>query len=157
VAPGSPVPITFDRPVSAVAYASAGRPATRQSLSVAQRTVPFAAQAAAGTIEVAAAVRSWEKLSAPAAVTWFPQSRSPVLIASPAPGSQLSPTDPIRLTFSDSVATLFGSSLPQLSPATPGTWRQTDSHTLVFTPSGAGAPLGSDLSVVLPRAMAVTC
>ena len=155
VAAGSPVPITFDRAVSAVAYGPAGGPTAHLGLPGARRTVTLPGQAGAGTIEVAAAVRPWEKLSAPATVTWFPPSRSPVLLASPAPGSELSPAAAIRLTFSDPVAVVLGSSLPELSPSTPGSWSESDSHTMVFTPSGPGAPLGTQLHVVLPRPVAL--
>jgi lipoprotein-anchoring transpeptidase ErfK/SrfK len=156
LAAGAPVRITFDRPVSALAYAMPGQPPVRLALSGPQRTVTLAGLAGAGTAELSAAVRPWEKLSAPAAVSWFPTSRSPVLLASPTPGSDLSPADTIRLTFSVPVATLLGSSLPTLSPSTPGSWRESDSHTLVFTPSGLAEPLGSELRVTLPRAVALT-
>jgi hypothetical protein len=156
VAPGSPVRVTFDQPVSSVAYGSAGQPLVRQSLTGATRTLALYRRGAAGTVEIAAAVRPWEKLSAPVTVTWFPQSSSPVMLVSPPPGSELSPTATIRLTLSQPVATLLGSTLPKLSPGTPGTWRETDSHTLVFTPSGFGAPLDSELRIDLPRPLAVT-
>ena len=166
VAAGSPVPITFDQPVSAVAYGPAGGPAAHLSLSGARRTVALPGQAGAGTTEVAAAVHPWEKLSAPATVTWFPPSRSPVLLASPAPGSELSPAAAIRLTFSDPVAAVLGSSLPQLSPSTPGSCNCSHGRTAT---SGAtvvdaenerghrpfGAPLGAELSVVLPHPVAL--
>jgi hypothetical protein len=156
VAAGSPVRVTFDQPVSAVAYGSVGQLPVRQSLAGATRTLALHRREAAGTVEIAAAVRSWEKLSAPVTVTWFPPSSSPVMLVSPAPGSELSPTGTIRLTLSEPVAKLLGSTLPQLSPSTPGSWRETDSHTLVFTPSGFGARLGSELRVELPRPVAVT-
>jgi peptidoglycan hydrolase-like protein with peptidoglycan-binding domain len=156
VAPGSPVRVRFDQPVSTVAYGSGGYLAVHQTPPSAVRTVSLGVRDGPGTLEIAAAVRPWEKLSAPVAVTWFPPSRSPVMVASPAPGTQISPTAAIHLTFSQPLAQLLGSSLPQLSPSTPGSWRETDTHTLVFTPSGFGAPLGSELRVVLPRAVAVT-
>jgi hypothetical protein len=155
VASGSPVTVHFDQPVSTVAYGSGGYLAVHQTPASAVRTVSLGVRDGPGTIDVAAAARPWEKLSAPVAVTWFPPSRSPVMVASPAPGTQISPTAAIHLTFSQPVAELLGSALPQLSPSTPGSWRETDSHTLVFTPSGFGAPLGSDLRVVLPQAVAV--
>ena len=41
-------------------------------------------------------------------------------------------------------------------PARPGHWREPNSHTLVFTPSGFGAALGSQLRVQLPHPVAVT-
>ncbi len=155
VAPGAPVRVSFDQPVSALAYSAAGQPAVRLALSGPTRTVTLAGLGGAGTAEISAAVRPWEKLGAPLNVTWLPPSRSPVLLATPAPGSNLAPAGAITLTFSEPVATLLGSSRPTLTPATPGSWRETDSHTLVFTPSGLGAPLGSQLSVALPAPVAV--
>jgi peptidoglycan hydrolase-like protein with peptidoglycan-binding domain len=156
VASGSPVRVSFDQPVSTVAYGSGGYLAVHQTPVSAVRTVSLGVRDGPGTIEIAAAARPWEKLSAPVAVTWFPPSHSPVMVASPAPGTQISPTAAIHLTFSQPVAQLLGSSLPQLSPSTPGSWRETDTHTLVFTPTGFGAPLDSTLRVVLPRAVAAT-
>jgi len=148
--------VRFDQPVSTVAYGSGGYLAVHQTPASAVRTVSLGVRDGPGTLEIAAAARPWEKLSTPVAVTWFPPSRSPVMVASPAPGTEISPTAAITLTFSQPLAQLLGSSLPQLSPSTPGSWRETDTHTLVFTPSGFGAPLGSQLRVVLPRAVAVS-
>jgi peptidoglycan hydrolase-like protein with peptidoglycan-binding domain len=37
-----------------------------------------------------------------------------------------------------------------MSPAVPGRWSSPDSHSLVFTPSGLGFPLGSTVRVTLP-------
>jgi hypothetical protein len=51
---------------------------------------------------------------------------------------------------------VLGSSRPALSPSTPGRWHETDSHTIVFIPAGAGAALGSQLRAQLPHAVAVT-
>ena len=155
VAPGAPVRVSFEQPVSALSYAVSGQPAVRLALAGPMRTVTLGGLGGAGTAEISAAVRPWEKLSAPLRVTWLPPSRAPVLLASPAPGSNLSPAATITLTFSEPVATLPGSALPTLSPAIAGSWRESDSHTLVFTPSGLGAPLGSQLNVTLPAAVAV--
>jgi hypothetical protein len=77
------------------------------------------------------------------------------MVASPTPGSNISPAQPIRLTFSKPVNEVLGSARPKLSPNTSGRWQQTDSHTLTFTPSGYGAPFDAHLHVVLPHAVAV--
>jgi L,D-transpeptidase-like protein len=151
---GSAVTVTFDRPVSAVAYRTRGRLA-RRALAVPRRTIALGRRAAAGTIAVAAAARPWERLGTPVAVSWFPSVRLPVAVSTPAPGTRLSPAAPIQLTFSRPVAAALGSTRPRLSPSTPGRWRQTDSHTLVFVPSGFGAPLAAVLRVELPRTVAV--
>ena len=155
VAPGAPVRIRFDQPVSSVSYATGGQPAVHLALAGPTATVTLAGLGGAGTAEISAAVRPWEKLGTPLAVTWLPPSSTPVVLASPAPGSNLAPAGAITLTFSEPVAKLLGASRPALTPSTPGSWHETDSHTLVFTPSGLGAPLGSQLSLALPAAMAV--
>jgi hypothetical protein len=156
VAAGAPVRVNFDQPVSALAYSTDGQPAVRLALPGGPTSsVTLAGLGGAGTAQISAAVRSWEKLGAPLSVTWLPPSRSPVVLASPAPGSSLAPAAKITLTFSEPVATLLGSSLPTLTPATAGSWRETDSHTLVFTPAGLGAALGSQVSVALPLPVAL--
>ncbi len=156
VAAGGSVRVNFAQPVSALAYATPGQPSVALSLSGPTRAVTLPGLGGSGTAEVSAAVRPWETLSSPIRVSWFPPASSPALIASPAPGSSLSPAASITLTFSKPVATVLGSSLPTVSPAAAGSWRQTDSHTLVYTPAGVGEPLGSSLAVTLPRSVAVT-
>ena len=151
---GSVVRVRFDRPVSAVAEGASGQRAFRV-LDGARRSIALGRRAAAGSLEVAAAARSWERLGLPVAVSWFPAARSPVLVSSPAPGAPLTPAAPIRLTFSKPLAAVLGSARPKLSPRTRGRWRQADSHTLVFVPSGFGAGFATDLRVRLPRAVAV--
>ena len=152
---GAAVRVSFDRPVSAVAYGS-GRHLRRRTLGGARRSLAFRHGAAAGTLQLAAAARPWERLGTPVAVSWFPPARLPVAVTSPPPGTQLAPAAPIRLTFSKSVADVLGGARPKLSPRTPGSWRQLDSHTLVFVPSGFGARFASSLRVDLHRAVAVT-
>jgi peptidoglycan hydrolase-like protein with peptidoglycan-binding domain len=156
VGAGAPVRISFAQPVSAVSFATPGQPTVALRLAGPARTVSLPGLGGAGTVQVSAAVRPWERLSAPTTVSWFPPSRSPVLVTDPAPGSDVSPLQPIRLTFSEPVSSVLGSATPKLSPATKGSWREVSSHTLVFTPSGLGAPLGSQLSVTLGHAVALS-
>jgi hypothetical protein len=78
------------------------------------------------------------------------------MVSLPAAGTRISPATPLHLTFSRPVSEVLGSGHPTLSPGTPGRWREIDSHTLVFTPTGLGVALGSQLRVRLPRAVAVT-
>ena len=94
VAPGAAVRISFDHAVSALAYSADGQPPVRLALAGPARTVTLPGLGGAGTAEVSAAVRPWEKLGAPFELTWLPPSHSPVLLASPAPGSNLSPARP---------------------------------------------------------------
>jgi hypothetical protein len=145
---GAPVAVRFDTEVSAVAT-SHGR------VAAGGRTVTFPAKTPAGSVEVAAAARPWEKLGPAERVTWFPAADVPVVLASPGPYAQISPLTPLRLTFSQTLAAAFGSKQPTLSPSIPGHWTQADTHTLVFTPSGFGARFASDLSVRFPGEVAV--
>ena len=153
---GSEVRVSFDQPVSAVSYGSGTDGLTHHTLSSAQSSVSLGPQASTGAIEIAAAPRPWERLGAPMQVSWFPPSQAPVMVSFPAAGARISPATPIDLTFSKPVSEVLGSARPQLSPSTPGSWREANSHTLVFTPSGLGAALDSQLQVRLPRAVAVT-
>jgi hypothetical protein len=154
---GSQVRVSFSEPVSAVAYYGGAHGLTHLILGAgAQRTVSLGHQAATGATEIAVAPRPWEKLGAPMQVSWFPPSSSPVMASIPAAGDSISPTAPIYLTFSKPVSEVFGEGHPQVSPSVPGNWREANSHTLVFTPTGFGAPLGSHLTIRLPTNVAVT-
>jgi len=152
---GSDVYVHFDSPISAIAYGDTSG-LTHHTLSVAQSSISLGTQPATGTTEVAVAARPWETLGAPTQVSWFPRSKVPVMVSLPAAGTHIAPATAIHLTFSKPVGEVLGSSRPQLSPSTPGGWHETNSHTLVFIPSGVGAALGSQLHVQLPRAVAVT-
>jgi hypothetical protein len=151
---GSPVRVRFDRSVSAVAAGVGGDLAFRR-LDSSRRSFALSRRDAAGSVEVAAASRSWERLGAPVAVSWFPPARVPVVVSNPLPGAPLAPAAPIRLTFSKPLATVLGSARPKLSPPTRGHWHQADTHTLVFIPSGFGVGFATDLRVRLPRAVAL--
>ena len=142
--------VSFDQPVSEVAYGASGH-LRRQSFPQPRSSISLGPREAAGTVLVASAARPWERLSAPQPVTWFPASSSPSVAASPPPGTTVSPATPLRLTFSKPVADVIGSDRPTLSSSTSGTWRQADSHTLIFTPHGYGAGLATTLHAELPR------
>ena len=151
---GSGVHVRFDRPVSVVVYANSDG-LTRRSLGGGQTSVSLGRQPETGSTEVAAAARPWERVGAPAQVSWFPPSHAAVMATIPAAGGRIAPATAIHLTFSKPVSDVLGSDRPRLSPATAGHWSEPDSHTLVFTPSGFGASLGSQLHVELPREVAV--
>ena len=151
---GSDVRVSFDRPVSAVAYGSPGALAGH-ALHGARSSISLGSQPATGSLEVAAAPRPWERVGAPVQVSWFPPSQAAVMVSLPASGSRISPSTPIHLTFSKPVDDVLAGATPQISPSTPGHWREANSHTLVFTPSGLGAGLGTQLHIRLPRPVAV--
>ena len=154
VSVGSPVRVRFDQSVSAAAAGTGGH-LMFPRLDSARRSFALSRRAAAGSLEVAAAARSWERLGAPVAVSWFPPARAPVVVSNPLPGARLAPGAPVRLTFSKPLAAVLGSARPKLSPPTRGRWHQADSHTLVFVPSGFGAGFATNLRVQLPRAVAL--
>ena len=80
VAPGAPLRVAFDAPVSAVAYGPPGR-LVRQTLASPQSSVTLLSEASAGSVEVAAAARSWESLGAPVTVSWFPATLAGAVLA----------------------------------------------------------------------------
>jgi peptidoglycan hydrolase-like protein with peptidoglycan-binding domain len=153
---GSAVRVSFDQPVSAVAYGDAGGLTRHVSSGSHSSSVALGAQPATGSVLIAAAPRPWETVGAPTQVSWFPPSRSPVMATIPAAGTTIGPATKLYLTFSKPISEALGSARPQVTPSTPGNWREVNSHTLAFTPSGLGAPLASTLRVQLPRPVAVT-
>ena len=145
--------VVFDSPVRLVALG--GLPARR--LASPQRVVSVAVLArgaqSAGTIELAAAVRSWERLPAPILVSWFTARPYPQLLVEPAMTTNLAPGGQLTLTFSHSIKAVFGNARPRLSPPIPGRWRELDAHTMTFQPSGLGFGLGTTVRVELPAAV----
>ena len=152
---GQEVKVSFDKSISAVAYGSPGKLAHHQ-LSGSPTSISLGSQPTTGTAEVAVAVRPWERVGAPTQVSWFPPSRSPVMVTIPAAGASITPATTIYLTFSKPVSEALGSSRPSLSPAVPGRWREVNSHTIAFTPAGFGAAFDSHVHIHLPHPVAVT-
>ena len=149
---GVPVQLSFDQPVSLVAF---GKAPARQ-LEQPQTTIPVGLVAsgthAAGAVAVAAVPRTWELLPAPEQANWFPAQSFPQLLAAPRPGTPIGPKRQLTLTFSSPVADVLGKLRPRVIPALPGGWRLLDAHTLAFRPRGLGFPLGTKVHIVLPRA-----
>jgi peptidoglycan hydrolase-like protein with peptidoglycan-binding domain len=143
---GAHVRVRFDMPVDRVSVAGA---------VLAGQTVTLPTKTSAGSVAVATAARPWEKLGAPVRITWFPEADHPVVLASPQPNARMGPLSPIRLTFSKPVSQALGGKEPTLVPALPGRWTVVDGHTLLFRPSGAGAPFDSDLRVRFPSTLDV--
>ena len=147
---GGAVAVRFAAPVSRVAIGH-GR---QRSLGPGRTVVPLGIvasdEASAGTTTVAAAARSWEKLSPAIRVSWFVPSSRTQVVSAPAAGKHLRPHGALTLTFSRPVSAVLDSRLPQLEPATRGRWTQLDAHTLSFQPWGFGFPLAGEVKVRLP-------
>ncbi len=154
VKPNSTPKVSFDQPVRSVAYGVPGH-LHHRVFSHPRKSVSLGSQEAVGTVIVAGVPRSWERPGKPQSVTWFPASKSPSVAASPAPGSDVSPATPLRLTFSKPVHKVLGDAMPTLVPAASGSWHQVDRHTLLFTPSGYGAGLSTTVEAQLPKKVAV--
>jgi lipoprotein-anchoring transpeptidase ErfK/SrfK len=150
VKPSSPPRVSFDRPVRSVAYGVPGH-LHHRVFTHPRSSVSLGSTQAAGTVIVAGVPRSWERLGKPQSVTWFPAGDAPSVAASPAPGSDVSPATPLRLTFSKPVSKVLGSAEPVLSPSASGNWHRVDRHTLLFRPSGYGAGLSTKVEVKLPK------
>jgi L,D-transpeptidase catalytic domain len=150
----SPLRLAFDQPVAAVAY---GQPEhlLRRALGRPHSEITLAHPGEAGSIEVAAAPRSWESLPAPTLVSWFPAGSGTSAVLSPRPGTRISPASPISLTFSQPVSTALGGALPRLQPATAGSWKVTESHTIVFHPRGYGFGLDTPVTLALPSSVRI--
>jgi lipoprotein-anchoring transpeptidase ErfK/SrfK len=145
---GGSVTIVFDHPIAAVAYAGKRRVATGSHVSI-------PTDSPAGSLQVAAAARAWERVGAPTRVTWFPPARRTVALTTPSPGTKIAPAADLRLTLSKPIDDVLGSGQPKLEPSVPGDWRRIDSHTLVFHPRGLSLPMGQSLTVQLPKSLAI--
>ncbi|MGI9183979.1 MAG: L,D-transpeptidase family protein [Solirubrobacteraceae bacterium] len=144
----APLQLRFKTPVAVFATGPPGH-LKRRILSPPASTVTLSRSTSAGTAFVAAAPRTWES-SQQAMVSWFPAGGAATAVASPAPGSTIKPGTPITLTFSKPVAKALGSHRPPVSPVTTGAWREVNSHTITFTPTGYGYGLGAKVGVALP-------
>jgi len=147
LARGAKLVLRFDQPVDRVVVR--GRTVAvggRRSVDLGRPPAP------SGAVRVAAAARSWEQLGAAQRVTWFPKTRAPAVLVSPAPGATVSPLAAVRLVFAEPVAQVLGGARPALAPAAAGRWSEPDAHTLVFRPGGLGLPMGGRLSLRLARA-----
>jgi peptidoglycan hydrolase-like protein with peptidoglycan-binding domain len=153
VAAGAPLRVHFDQPVAAYSYGPSGQ-LQRHALGSPQSTVTLPRSSDAGSVWVAGAPRSWESASA-APVSWFPAGSAAAAVTTPAPGTALSASTPITLTFSKPVTQVLGTSRPAISPATSGTWQTVNSHAITFRPEGYGYGLGAKVSIGLPSGVMV--
>jgi lipoprotein-anchoring transpeptidase ErfK/SrfK len=146
---GAPLKLQFAQPVSTFSWGSSPNSLHRQVLSSPRSTVTLQRTAAAGSVYVAAAPRSWESSRA-SLVSWFPAGAATGAIANPAPGSTIKADTPITLTFNKPVSQALGNSMPVIKPASPGSWHKLSDHVLQFVPSGFGYGLGASVTIGLP-------
>ena len=154
LASGAPVQLHFVTPASYIQLklpgyknqrVNLGKPRTRFSTGL-QATGPNRF----GVLTVSSAARTWERLSAPQRVSWFPTGARLEAVVSPAPGAVIEPSTPIQLTLSEPVKAVLGRVRPTLDPAVPGSWVQTAPNQLTFHPTGSGYPLGRHVTLTLP-------
>jgi peptidoglycan hydrolase-like protein with peptidoglycan-binding domain len=144
-----PLRVQFAQPVAEVSYGPLPGTLHREVFSSPQSVATLPRTAQAGTVYVAAAPRSWESSSA-SLVSWFPAGAATAAVASPAPGSKITASTPISLTFSKPVSAVLHGSMPDISPQTQGTWRAIGAHTLEFVPANYGYGLGANVTIGLP-------
>jgi peptidoglycan hydrolase-like protein with peptidoglycan-binding domain len=147
--PGQPIVLTFKDPIRVLAVGTPGH-LNRQVLHTPLTTIKLHRTAEAGTLAVAAQMRSWET-SPPTVISWFPTGASTAAVASPAPGTQITSHTAITLTFSKPIAKVLGANRPPVSPAGSGSWQTVNEHTIKFVPTGYGYGLGSPVSIPLPN------
>jgi peptidoglycan hydrolase-like protein with peptidoglycan-binding domain len=146
---GRPVTVNFSSPVVELASGRPGSKPTPRHLNTPASTVALSERGAAGTADVAAAARTWE-IPTVTRISWFPAGARATAVATPAPGSRITPNTRITLTFSRPVSRVLGAHLPPVSPRTAGNWRRLNSHSIQFVPQGYGYGLGADVKVSLP-------
>jgi peptidoglycan hydrolase-like protein with peptidoglycan-binding domain len=147
---GAPLKVRFRQPVSMVAYGAPGAPLHRRTFATPQSTVTIGRVASAGSMDIEAARRSWERPKE-SLISWFPAgSTTASAVATPAPGTTIKPTTPITLTFSKPVSKVLGSSRPSISPSTAGSWETISSHEIRFIPTGYGYGLATPVQIGLP-------
>jgi hypothetical protein len=147
---GKPLVLHFKKPVSVVEYGAPGSKLQRRAFSTPQSAVSLGQVASAGSMDIAASLRSWERART-AIISWFPAGVATAsAVATPSPGSHIKSTTPITLTFSKPISTALGSARPTVSPATAGNWETLNAHTIEFVPTGYGYGLSTGVSISLP-------
>jgi len=103
---GKPVTVSFDQPVRLVVVRDASGPRTLR-FPTPRETVPVGVVASgshrAGTVGISAAPRTWERLSAPLRVSWFPARQRVQMVTEPATDKPLTPNGAITLRGSQAM------------------------------------------------------
>ena len=149
---GQPVRLDFSAPIAEFGSARLGSRIATKALAAPASDYDLSEGSSAGTADVAVAARSWE-IPTRTAITWFPAGTKATAVATPSPGTRITPDTKITLTFSKSVRKVLGKDLPPVSPRTAGTWHTLNSHTIQFVPEGYGYGLGANVRVSLPESV----
>lgn len=144
-----PLRVAFSDPVSSISYGPSQSKLVKHVLPAATSVATLQRSGVAGSLWIAGVPRGWEATK-PHLLSWFPAGKATAAVASPAPGLKIRPHTPITLTLSKPISAALGKSLPPVSPATPGSWHQLNSHTIKFVPTGYGYGLGANVTVGLP-------
>jgi hypothetical protein len=139
----------FKGPITAYTFGTSPKHMVRTALPRPSNVITLAHPGQAGTEYLSALPRNWEKART-AAISYFPAGKSATAVANPTPGSTITPSTPITLTFSKPVSTTLGKHLPPITPSTSGAWRQINSHTIRFEPTSYGYGLGAKVQLALP-------
>ncbi len=146
---GQAMQLHFTEPVTVFGYGNLNSAIKDHSLANAERAIAITPTATAGTLEVSAAPRSWE-IPAKQAISWFPAGTAATAVASPAPGTKITPQSRITLTFSKPISKALSGDMPAVRPAGSGSWTELNSHTIEFVPTGYGYGLGARVQIALP-------
>ncbi len=155
LAPGAAVALQFDAPVGVAVLTLPGFGTQRITFQKPRDVVQTGLHAAGsnrfGVAKVATAARSWEALSPPVSVSWFPAGTRLEALVKPAPGTTIQPTTKLA-------AHLLGAGLERARPDAPDPRarlppapgrrpRQTRSR---LRRAAGGYALGKSLTVGLP-------
>ncbi|MFC0082202.1 L,D-transpeptidase [Aciditerrimonas ferrireducens] len=159
VQPGAHPTVSFQESVGVVRWSGDGTGGTVR-LAAPSRSVTLdlalAAQGAA-SVQVEAQM-PWETSTSPQTVTVF-AGQGAMAFVTPAPGTpDLTPGQPIVLSFSEPLRTLFGNRQPVITVAKADThpaghWREEGPNTLAFVPAPGAIWPNQTLDVELPRSV----
>jgi peptidoglycan hydrolase-like protein with peptidoglycan-binding domain len=142
--------LQFKRPIEEYSYGTSPSHLRRHVLAKPTSTITLPHNGDAGTLYLAAAPLIWER-SRSTQVSYFPGGTgTATAVATPTPGSSITPSTPITLTFSKPVTHVLGSHLPPVSPATQGTWHTINDHTIRFEPENYGYGLAAKVQIPFP-------
>jgi hypothetical protein len=146
--------VSFSQPIIRVVIGTGPKRRDR-TLKRPETTISVHHVGITGTVKIAVAASTWEHPTTPTRLTYFPAAHETVAVANPAPGHNITPVTPLRITFSNTVAAALGSARPTLTPNVRGHWKTISTHEIEFRPSGAGLALGSSVTVHMPHTVAV--